>query len=244
MCDWKIGSSPRLTAASDSASSGSTKLSSLSLGQWSVCRATLTGSSWPPRGRTRRSPASRPPCPWCAAPDQYAAPPVETWMMPSDPASAKPCRAAFRVWEEVTLTAGKAKPPALARSIMSAVDLRGCNGHADSLASDTDSKALPLGPSYRVAPWERLRVRPLRRFESPGAAAVAGSGRASVKPGYIRGPAFHLSGAATYAAVAAAVAVHPRSRRPPPPSHCGPGVPVAPTHGTPRGVARRGKLEP
>ena len=39
-------------------------------------------------------------------PDKYSAPPVETWMMPSDPASAKPCRAALRVCEEVTLIAG------------------------------------------------------------------------------------------------------------------------------------------
>src|SRR6476469_4558250 len=53
------------------------------------------------------------------APDQYAAPPVETWTMPSDSASAKPRRAAFRVWEEVTLTAGNAKPPVFARSIIS-----------------------------------------------------------------------------------------------------------------------------
>ena len=40
------------------------------------------------------------------APDQYAAPPVEAWMMPSEPASAKPRIAAFRVCEEVTLMAG------------------------------------------------------------------------------------------------------------------------------------------
>ena len=42
MCDWKMGSSPRATAFSDSASNGSTKPSSLSFGQWSVCRAMLT----------------------------------------------------------------------------------------------------------------------------------------------------------------------------------------------------------
>jgi hypothetical protein len=43
-----------------------------------------------------------------AAPDQYAAPPVETWTMPSDSASAKPRSAAFSVCEDVTLTAGNA----------------------------------------------------------------------------------------------------------------------------------------
>ena len=33
-------------------------------------------------------------------PERYSAPPVETWTMPSLPASAKPWRAAFRVCEE------------------------------------------------------------------------------------------------------------------------------------------------
>ena len=39
-------------------------------------------------------------------PERYSAPPVETWMIPSLPASAKPWRAALRVWEELTLMAG------------------------------------------------------------------------------------------------------------------------------------------
>jgi hypothetical protein len=41
-------------------------------------------------------------------PDAYSAPPVETWMMPSLPASAKPAMAALRVCELVMLMAGKA----------------------------------------------------------------------------------------------------------------------------------------
>ena len=53
-------------------------------------------------------------------PDRYSAPPVETWMIPSEPASAKPLRAAFRVCEEDTLIAGKAKDPAFAASSISA----------------------------------------------------------------------------------------------------------------------------
>ena len=53
-------------------------------------------------------------------PDRYSAPPVETWMMPSEPASAKPCRAAFRVWDDDTLMAGNAKEPAFAASSISA----------------------------------------------------------------------------------------------------------------------------
>ena len=39
-------------------------------------------------------------------PERYSAPPVETWMMPSEPASAKPLRAAFRVCDDETLIAG------------------------------------------------------------------------------------------------------------------------------------------
>ena len=39
-------------------------------------------------------------------PDRYSAPPVEICTMPSLSASAKPRRAAFRVWLEVTLIAG------------------------------------------------------------------------------------------------------------------------------------------
>ena len=53
-------------------------------------------------------------------PERYSAPPVETWMMPSEPASAKPLRAALRVCEDDTLMAGKAKPLALAASSISA----------------------------------------------------------------------------------------------------------------------------
>ena len=41
-------------------------------------------------------------------------------MMPSLSASAKPFSAAFSVWEEVTLIAGYAYRPALARSSISA----------------------------------------------------------------------------------------------------------------------------
>jgi hypothetical protein len=47
------------------------------------------------------------PCP-TAAPEVYAAPPVVSSTMPSDSASAKPRSAAFRVSDELTLTAGYA----------------------------------------------------------------------------------------------------------------------------------------
>ena len=43
MCDWNSGTSPLLTRSVEMSSSGRTKPSSLSFGQWSVCRAMLTG---------------------------------------------------------------------------------------------------------------------------------------------------------------------------------------------------------
>ncbi len=39
-------------------------------------------------------------------PEAYSPPPVETWMMPSLPASAKPRIAAVIVWLDVMLMAG------------------------------------------------------------------------------------------------------------------------------------------
>ena len=53
-------------------------------------------------------------------PERYSAPPVETWMMPSEPASAKPLSAAFSVCEDDTLMAGNAKASCLASSSISA----------------------------------------------------------------------------------------------------------------------------
>ena len=53
-------------------------------------------------------------------PERYSAPPVETWMMPSDPASANPLSAALRVWDDDTLMAGNAKLRAFAASSISA----------------------------------------------------------------------------------------------------------------------------
>jgi hypothetical protein len=41
-----------------------------------------------------------------AVPEAKAAPPVETWMIPSLPLSASPLRTALAVVSDVTLTAG------------------------------------------------------------------------------------------------------------------------------------------
>ena len=53
-------------------------------------------------------------------PDAYSPPPVDTCTIPSEPASAKPCRAALRVWEELTLMAGYANAFSLALSSIAA----------------------------------------------------------------------------------------------------------------------------
>src|SRR5438876_8691209 len=49
-------------------------------------------------------------------PDANAPPPVEIWMMPSALLSVSPRRTALAVVSDVTLTAGRAKPAARARS--------------------------------------------------------------------------------------------------------------------------------
>ena len=54
------------------------------------------------------------------SPEANSAPPVENWMMPSLPASAKPLIAALTVSDEVQLMAGKAYALSLARASISA----------------------------------------------------------------------------------------------------------------------------
>ena len=105
---WKIGRPPALTCSALAASSGRTKPSSLSLGQWSVCSAMLTeyflATSW-----ANAASASDPvTMSLTVEPERYSAPPVLTCTMPSLSASAKPWMAAVRVWLEETLIAGKA----------------------------------------------------------------------------------------------------------------------------------------
>jgi hypothetical protein len=53
-------------------------------------------------------------------PERYSAPPVETWMIPSLSASAKPASAAFSVWDDETLMAGNANDSRFALSSISA----------------------------------------------------------------------------------------------------------------------------
>ncbi len=106
MCDWKIGSPVSATRSLEASSSGRTKPSSLSFGQWSVCSATLIGYGLA-ASAANAAKASDPLTMFLmVAPERNSAPPVDTWTMPSLPASAKPRSAACRVWEDVTLIAG------------------------------------------------------------------------------------------------------------------------------------------
>jgi hypothetical protein len=76
------------------------------LGQWSVCSATLTGYF----SATTCANSARATAPvtmsFTSVPEPNSAPPVENWMIPSLPASAKPRRAALIVSDEVQLIAG------------------------------------------------------------------------------------------------------------------------------------------
>ena len=116
MWDWNSGLPPSRTRCSEIASSGRTYVSSLSFGQWSVCSAMFTGylsaTTWA-NSAIATAPVTMS---FTPVPEANSAPPVETWMIPSLPASAKPLIAAFTVSDEVTLIAGYAKPSAFARS--------------------------------------------------------------------------------------------------------------------------------
>lgn len=106
MWDWNSGSCPLATRSLEIASSGRTKVSSFSLGQWSVCSAMFTGYF----SATTRAYSAKATAPvtmsLMVVPDRNSAPPVEICTMPSLSASAKPRRAACRVWLDVTLIAG------------------------------------------------------------------------------------------------------------------------------------------
>ena len=81
-------------------------MSSLSFWQWSVCSATWMeyfSATTCANSASATAPVTMSLTP---VPDANSAPPVETWMMPSLPASANPRSAAFTVSDDVTLIAG------------------------------------------------------------------------------------------------------------------------------------------
>ena len=81
-------------------------MSSLSLGQWSVFSATITGYRSATTWANSASATAPVTMSLTLVPEANSAPPVENWMMPSLSASANPRSAALRVSEEVTLIAG------------------------------------------------------------------------------------------------------------------------------------------
>ena len=95
-------------------------MSSLSLGQWSVCSATLIGYLAAIERVNLASATAPDTMSLTPRPDANSAPPVENWMMPSLPASANPLMAALTVSEDVQLMAGKAYEFSLARPNISA----------------------------------------------------------------------------------------------------------------------------
>jgi hypothetical protein len=76
------------------------------LGQWSVCSAICTGYFSATTWANSASATAPVTMSFTLVPEMNSAPPVENWMMPSLPASAKPRRAAFTVSEDVQLMAG------------------------------------------------------------------------------------------------------------------------------------------
>ena len=62
----------------------------MSLGQWSVCRATCTGYFAATVCAKWASATAPMTMSLTLEPDRYSAPPVDTWMIPSLSASAKP----------------------------------------------------------------------------------------------------------------------------------------------------------
>ncbi len=106
MWDWNSGSWPRETRSREISMSGRMKPSSLFFGQWSVCRATVTGYLSATTRAYSASATDPVTMSFTVVPERNSAPPVETWMIPSLSASAKPRSAAFNVCDEVTLIAG------------------------------------------------------------------------------------------------------------------------------------------
>ena len=78
----------------------------MSFGQWSVCSATCTGYFSATTCANSASATAPVTMSFTLVPEANSAPPVENWMMPSLPASAKPRRAALTVSDDVQLIAG------------------------------------------------------------------------------------------------------------------------------------------
>ena len=106
MCDWNSGNPPFLTRSAEISNSGLTNLSRLFFGQWSVCSATVMSYLAATTAANSASPTAPTTMSLTEVPEANSPPPVETWMMPSLPASAKPLMAPLMVSDDVMLMAG------------------------------------------------------------------------------------------------------------------------------------------
>ena len=103
MCDWNSGLPPsRTRSLRRSPAAAGRSASSLSFGQWSVCSAMFTGYFSATTWANSASATAPVTMSFTPVPEANSAPPVETWMIPSLSASAKPLSAAFSVSEEVS----------------------------------------------------------------------------------------------------------------------------------------------
>ena len=90
-------------------------------------------------------------------------------MMPSEPASAKPCSAALRVCDDETLMAGNAKAPAFAASSISAyfsgvaMGIRACSSGLTSVGLTL--VAVPKGRTIRPSGQTRARAANWHRVD-------------------------------------------------------------------------------
>src|SRR6266545_1592273 len=170
MCEPNSGSCPLATRSAEILTSGRTNPSSLSFGQWSVCSATCTGylsaTTWA-NSASATAPVTMFLTYW---PDRNSAPPVDTWTMPSLPASANPRTAAFSVSDDVTLIAGYANPPAFARSSISAYT----SGVAIGMAIDPPGSVLArISGSIPQPPGSAQSEETGCRADKPGAAPLS-----------------------------------------------------------------------
>ena len=133
MCDWNSGSWPRSTRSREIATSGRMYPSSLSFGQWSVCRAMWMGYLAATTCANSAS-AVAPTTMSLTEPDRYSAPPVETCTIPSLPASANPLQRGVQRLARGDVDRGVGEAPLLGRIKHLGVDLGGRDRHdADSL---------------------------------------------------------------------------------------------------------------
>ena len=114
----------------------------------------FTGYSRAVRWANRASPSAPAAAFSTDRPEANSLPPIDSWMMPSAPACANPAMAAFRVVEEVALTAAKAYPPPAAASSME----RYFSGAAMGIGGGTPGNHRRPRRRLNSAGWPRIDI--------------------------------------------------------------------------------------